>query len=132
MPLYEQKWWKRLFGKEHQEKHVDSSKEIEAIGEFMVESNNDRTQILRLLEELEELEKERRVATSGALQINLDVQAVLLSKLLEEYEFFQDDVDINVLRLKMIAKQFLKEAEKAGMHDLVKEKKKDPRWQFWW
>ena len=126
------KWWKKLFQKEHHEQPVTAVEDIEAVGEFLLDADKDKAAILKLLGELEELEKERHVASSGVLQINLNAQAQLLEKLLQSYSDFQNDVDINGLRIKKIAKNFLKEAEKAGMKDLVKEKKHDPKWMFWW
>ncbi|MEK6900767.1 MAG: hypothetical protein AABX37_00315, partial [Nanoarchaeota archaeon] len=88
--------------------------------------------LLPLLEELEELEKERQVAKSGVIKINLETQAKILDSVLEKYEFFQNDVDINGLRVKKIAKQVLKEARKEGLKELVAEKEKNMHWTFDW
>lgn len=132
MPLYNQTWWKKLFGKEAHEKPVDSLSDIEAVGEFLLGVNNDRAKLVKQLEELEELEKERKVATSGVMQINLEAQAVVLDKLLQTYGDFQNDVDINGLRIKLLTRQFLKEADKAGLKDLVREKKQEQKWKGWW
>lgn len=132
MAIYEQKWWQKLWGKKESHEQADSLKEMEAVGEFLEGVNEDAKRLNQKLAKLEELEKERQVAAEGVLHINLQAQAAELDKMLEEYEFFQNDVDINGLRMRKIANHFLKEAEKAGMKDLVKEKKKDHRWQFWW
>jgi len=131
MAIYEKKWWKKWFKSEHHEKQVDTVADVQAIGEFLIQSKKDTESLLKLIAELEELEKERQVATQGVVQINIDAQAKLIDKILFQYEDFQNDVDINGLRMKRVARQLLKEAEKAGMHDLVKEKKKDSKWQFW-
>ena len=72
------------------------------------------------------------VASSGILHVNLETQAKLLDKLLERYGFFQDDVDVNGLRVKMIASEFLKRIKAAGMTDLVRQKEKDARWKMLW
>lgn len=132
MPLYEKTWWKKLFKKEHHKERIDTVTDIQAMGEFLIHSKKDTEKLVQQLGELEELEKERLVATEGIVQMNIDAQVHLLEKLLEQYDFYQNDVDINGLRLKRIANRLLKEAEKAGMHDLVHEKKKDQKWQFWW
>ncbi|MEK6937748.1 MAG: hypothetical protein AABX04_01760 [Nanoarchaeota archaeon] len=132
MSLNEKKWWKKLFKKEHHKEQIDTVTDIQAMGEFLIGFRKDNEKLTKLLGELEELEKERLVATEGVVQMNIDAQVHLLEKLLEQYDFFQNDADINGLRLKRIANHLLKEAEKAGMHDLVKEKKKNPKWQFWW
>jgi len=79
---------------------------------------------------LEELEKERQVARSGIIQINLETQEENFEKILERYEFLENDVGINGLRLRMIAKEWLKHAQKAGLKDLVKEKKQSVRWKY--
>ncbi|MEK6845239.1 MAG: hypothetical protein AABY26_00655, partial [Nanoarchaeota archaeon] len=125
-------WWQKLWGKKEHHEQADSLKEMEAVGEFLEGVNEDAARLNQKLAKLEELEKERQVAAEGVLHLNLQAQAAELDKMLEEYEFFQNDVDINGLRMRKIANNFLKEAEKAGMKDLVKEKKKDHRWQFWW
>ena len=126
------KWWERLFKKKVHEPQVNAVEDIEAVGEFMLSADKDCKAIIKLLEELEELERERHVASSGVLQVNLNAQAELLEELLGHYADFQNDVDINGLRIKKVAKHFLREAEKAGLKDLVKDKKHDPRWMFWW
>jgi hypothetical protein len=132
MSLEEKAWWKKLFKHDHHKEQMDVVKDVQAIGEFLISSKRDTEKMVKQVGELEELEKEHLVASEGILQINVDAQIKLMEKLLEEYEFYQSDVDINGLRLKRIAKHLLREAEKAGMHDLVKEKKKDQKWQFWW
>ncbi len=128
MALYEKKWWKRIFQKTEKKSHLDSLKDIEAISEFLQNINPDVQEILKLLSELDELEKEREVAKPGILQINLETQAEIVDKLLEHYEYLQNDVDINGLRLKLIARELLHKADKAGLKDLFKEKK--DHWKF--
>ena len=125
-------WWQKHFARdEHQEK-IDIVKDLDAIVEYLEEINYDVKSILPELKKLMELEKERKVADSSVTHINLETQASILDKLLEKYEFFQNDADINGLRLKAIANQFLRNAKKHGLTDLVKEKKADQRWKFFW
>ncbi len=126
-------WWQRKFGWEPKtDRKIDIVKDVEAIKDFLSEIPFDVKSLLPELEKLEELEKEREVANSGIIQINLETQADVLDKLLERYQFLQDDVDINGLRLKAIANQFLKNAKAAGMKDLVDEKQRDRKWKFFW
>ena len=132
MPLYEKEWWKKLFAKKQHQKKVDSVKDIEAIIDFLKVVKLEAEEILPELTKLNDLEKERQVARSGIRQINLETQAKILEKIIEKYEFFQNDVDINGLRVKMIARQFLKNAERDGLKDLVNEKKKNSKWKFLW
>lgn len=132
MAIYEKKWWKGLFGKKEHSEKMDQLKDFEAVSDFARNVNDDIQPIIPDLEKLEELEKERLVSKEGLNQINLETQAEILERLLERYEYFQNDVDINGLRIKKICHNFLKESEKFGLRDLVREKKKNPRWQFLW
>ena len=132
MGLLKQKWWKRTLERSSSESKVETLKDIEAIQEYLKEINNDTKSIQKLLEQLEELEKERLIAKETIVHVNLESQSKAIDKLIEKYEFFQNDVDINGLRVKRIAEKFLKHAEKAGLKDMVKIKKQDPRWRFQW
>ena len=131
MAWYEKRWWKKLLKKE-QEPKEDSIKDLTAVIEYIESINDEAELLLPELKKLEELETERQVAASGLAQVNLEAQAVILDKILKEYGFFQNDVDINGIRVKRIAKEFLKQAKKAGLKDLVKEKEKDNNWRFNW
>ena len=126
------KWWSSLLGKKPQPKKVDVLADLDAITEFLGEVQYDTKELLAQFKKLKELEKEYNIAASGILHINLETQAKLLDRLLERYEFFENDVDINGLRVKIIAKEFLKRASKAGMTDLVRQKEKDKRWMMLW
>ncbi|MBI2582458.1 hypothetical protein HYV87_05020 [Candidatus Woesearchaeota archaeon] len=126
------KWWSSLLGKKPQPKKVDVLADLDAITEFLGEVQYDTKELLAQFKKLKELEKEYHIAASGILHINLETQAKLLDRLLERYEFFENDVDINGLRVKIIAKEFLKRASKAGMTDLVRQKEKDKRWMMLW
>ncbi len=128
------KWWQKLLWHEEHPEKINQVKDISAIIEFLEELNSDTKILLPLLSQLVELEKERAVifAKPRLLQINLESQAKVLDKLLENYEFFQNDTDINGIRLKAIANQFLSNARQAGLKDLVQEKKADQNWKFFW
>lgn len=126
------KSWMKLLGKKQQTKKVDVLSDIEAITEFLNDIQADTKELVSQLKKLKELEKEYEVASSGILHINLETQAKLLDKLLERYGFFQDDVDMNGLRVKMIATEFLKRAKAVGMADLIRQKEKDMRWKMLW
>ena len=113
-------------------KKIDVLSDIEAITEFLNDIQADTKELLSQLKKLKELEKEYGVASPGILHINLETQAKVLDNLLERYGFFQDDVDVNGLRVKMIAAEFLKRAKAAGLTDLLKQKGKDNRWKMLW
>ena len=50
--------------------------------------------------------------------------------MLDQYEFIQNDVDINGIRLKRIAQEFLHNLGKADLKELQKEKKQ--KWKLFW
>ncbi len=52
----------------------------------------------------------------------------MLDPLLEDFEAFEDDVVIQGIRLKRIAREWTRLALKAGMKDAVKNKKKKIAW----
>jgi hypothetical protein len=126
------KGWMKLFGKKKPAKKVDVLSDIEAVMEFLSEIQADTKELLAQLKKLKELEQEYQVASSGILHVNLETQAKLLDKLVERYGFFQSDVDVNGLRVKMIATEFLKRAKAAGMSDLARQKEQDQRWKMLW
>ena len=132
MAFYEKKWWKKLIGKKERREKVDVLQDIQAIIEFLQDIQNDIKTLIPVFEKLEELEKERHVGNETIIQANLKMQAEVLDKILQRYGFFQNDTDINGVRIKRIADEFLKNAEKADLKDLVKEKQKDMRWRFQW
>jgi hypothetical protein len=121
-----------LFKKKSVQEEVTSLTDIQAILEFLDEAKQDIRQLQKTLKQLEELEKERQVADSGVLQINLSSQIKQFDKLLEEYEYFQNDTDINGIRVKHLAKKLLKYAEQAGMKDVVKKKQQESKWKMMW
>ena len=116
----------------HKVKDDHNLKDIEAVIDFLQEVHLDTEKLLERLKKLRELEKERIVAQEGLLYVNLQTQAELFDTLLRDYESFQDDASISSIRVQHIAKEFLQHAKKAGMKDLVKQKKKDQQWMREW
>ncbi len=123
-------WWKRTFAPQKKEKKIDTIHEIEAIIDFLEDVHVDVKKLLPLFEKLLELEKERSVSKASLIPINLETQGEVLNKILTSYSAFEDDTDVNGLRLKRIAQAFLHHAAQEGLSDLVKEKKKDMKWHF--
>ncbi len=132
MALYEKNWWKKLFKKSERKSKINVLNDIEAISEFLKEIDKDKTPLLQELEKLAELEKEREVAGSGIVQVNLVTQSKILENIFQQYEYLNNDMAINGLRLKNIAQDFLKKAKQAGLNDLVKEKKQNHKWKLFW
>ena len=106
----------------------DSLKDIEAVLEYLAEVGDDIKKMRSQLEKLRNLEKERLVAGSGLLQVNLQAQIQLLDPLVGEYDLYEDDCVIQGIRLKRIAREWGRRAKKAGMKDLVKDKSKKMTW----
>ena len=121
-------WWQRRTS-QRKSPPVEVLTDIQAMTEFLQGLPLEVKKVLELLQKLEELSKEFKVAESSLMEINLTTQAQVLDELLERYEFFQNDMDINGIRLKQIAHQLLKDAEKAGLQNLVKAKRKNPVWK---
>tara|TARA_Y100000310_G_scaffold159115_1_gene158577 strand:+ start:3375 stop:3716 length:342 start_codon:yes stop_codon:yes gene_type:complete len=102
---------------------VDVLKDIEAMQEFLADVHSDEKALVLDLSNLAQLENEAQVAKEGILAKNLEQQAIIYDQLMQRYSFFQNDVDINGIRLKMIAEEFLKKIENFGNKELLKEKK---------
>ncbi len=132
MSIADTRLWKKMFGKLEHAKQVDVVKDIEAVEDFLEDVNADVKVLLKELRQLRELEQERMVAKSGVVHVNLETQGVVFDKILERYGFFQEDADINGLRLQKVAKMYLKQCQKVGLTDLVAEKKQDEKWKFHW
>lgn len=132
MALYEQRWWKRLFRRKEDSEKTDPLKDTKAILDFLAEANTDISTLTSHLQQLQELEKEFSVASKELQKANLETQADILDKILQRYQFFQTDVDINGLRVKKIATEFLRTAKETGLKELVDEKKQDARWSLFW
>ena len=78
--------------------------------EFLADVPHDAKELVAKLKKLQELEKEYEMASSGILHINLETQAKLFDKLLERYEFFENDVDVNELPHENDCQRILKES----------------------
>lgn len=128
MALYEKRWWQKLFGKKKALNKVDVLKDIQAVLEELQDLKDEAKPLIKQLQKLEELEKEYEVGKEEVRLINLEAQAELLDQILQRYEFLQDDIDINAIRVRHVTKEFLKRAQLAGLKDLVAEKKQDRKW----
>lgn len=128
MALYEKKWWQKLFGKKKPHHQVNVLKDINAVLEELLDLKDEVKPLIKQLQKLEELEKEYEVGKDDVRLINLEAQAEVLDQILQRYEFLQDDIDINGIRVKHVAKEFLRRAQQAGLKDLVADKKQDRKW----
>jgi len=93
----------------------DIDKDISAIIDFIRESTRDIKDIYRLCRQLQQLrEKEKQMlerrAPEPSLQYNAKEQLEAFDKLLETYDFFDEDVEVNRQRMKFISRALKKHA----------------------
>lgn len=119
-------WW----SKKKKIDQVDALRDIGAMIEFLQEVKYTTQQMLPELRRLKELEKEYSMAKTELLHVNLEAQSNIFDKLVQQYEFFQNDVDINGIRMKQIAQNWLQRTKELGMVDKHKVQKK--KWSFNW
>ena len=124
--MNKKKWWQRT----KNPPKVDVLKDLGAVLEEVQDLKDEVKPLIKLLQKLEELEKEYEVAKEDLRLVNLQTQSEILEQILQRYEFLQDDIDINSIRLRHISKEFLRRAQGAGMKDIVAEKKQDRKWHF--
>ena len=133
MALYEKKWWKKMFQKKEHPEKFNVLHDIQTVREFLQDVTVDLKRLNPDLKKLEELETELEVMGSEQLRrVNLQTQVEIIERILENYESFENDVDINGIRIKQISQNFLKQADKWGLVELVNEKKQNPKWKFYW
>ncbi len=133
MPLYEKVWWKKMFKKHEKPAKVNALHDVQAIIDCLEDLDADVKKLLPDLKKLEQLEEELEMVGSEQLKkVNLQTQAEVIERILVNYEAFENDIDINGLRVKEIAHDFLKRADKAGLAELVNEKRQNPKWKFFW
>jgi hypothetical protein len=109
---------------------VDVLKDIEAVQDFLKDLHFEEQALLKNLAELHELEQEFEVGKEEVKKANLQAQATIYEMLMQRYGFFQNDAQVNGIRIKMMADQFLKNCESADLKEIAKEKKK--QWSNLW
>ena len=131
MAINEWKIWRKWFPPPAEEK-TDIPADLEAAYRFFSESERDRKQLAKDLSQSRVLWNEAKVVDENLRLENLKFQIGLFDRITQNYESFQNDVDINGLRVKKIATELLRRAEAAGLTDLVEQRKNNPRWQGRW
>ena len=120
-------------GFRHREIAADADTDIGAIVQFLKDTHHDTGSLLKLFARLRELRKEAAQLTDEhARRGNLRAQIELFDELLLRYEGYDQDVEINGIRVKRIARQFIEEARDAKLYTLLDKIKKDPQWVFDW
>ncbi len=127
MAINEWKIWKKVGIVKEEVEEVKVKDDLKAVISFLKEM--DVGKLVEKLERMQEMVKEEGVVEDGLKEDNLKKQIELFDEVLRAYDFFEDDADVNGLRLQKIGGELLREAKEKGMTDLVKEKKKDIKWR---
>ena len=127
MAINEWKIWKKTGIVKEDEEEVKVKDDLDAVITFLKEM--DVKVLISKLEQMREMAKEEDVVEDGLKAENLEKQIGLFDEILRAYDFFEEDADVNGLRLQKIGNELLKKAKERGMGDLVKEKKKDIKWR---
>jgi len=114
----------------------DLDKDLQAILDFLKESVQDIKTVYVLCKKMQQLrEKEKHLvegkAPQPSLQYNTKEQLEVFDKLLEAYDFFDEDVEVNKQRVKFIAKTLKKiAAERNVDSELLKSLQKKEWWMY--
>ncbi|MBT4651524.1 hypothetical protein HOC13_03300 [Candidatus Woesearchaeota archaeon] len=132
MAINEWKVWKKVGWVKEEEKIVKVEDDLRAVADFLSVLESDARELITLLTRMKDLVREEKTISTDLKRDNLEHQVQLLDELLKRYEFFQNDADINGIRVKEIGKDLLKKLKDNGLVELWREKKKDFRWSFDW
>jgi 5'-deoxynucleotidase YfbR-like HD superfamily hydrolase len=121
------------FGFKHREINADVDTDIDAVVRYLNDTHYDVEELLKLFKHLVVLRNDFKIITDeSAKKENLKKQIELYDELLVRYEYYDHDVEINGIRVKKIAKQFLRQAKSNKLYSLYDKIRKEPRWFFDW
>ena len=124
--------WEWLGWKPH-EIFADVDTDVDAIVTYLQDVHYDVDELLKLFTQLQKLRDEAGVLTDErAVKENLRRQIELYDRLFLRYEYYDQDADINGIRVKNIAKQYLDDASRHKLYELSEKMKKESRWYFDW
>lgn len=132
MALNTLKLWEKL-GFKRKEITADPDTDIRAIRVYIEELHYDSEKLLKLLKELQSLRKDAAVLSDEqALAENLRKQIDTYDNLLLRYEYFEQDADINGIRVKNVARHLMEKAKEKKLYTVIDKIKKESRWMFDW
>ncbi len=114
----------------------DLDKDLQAIIDFLRESVSDIKAVYVLCKKMQQLrEKEKHLvegkAPQPSLQYNTKEQIEVFDKLLEAYDFFDEDVEVNKQRVKFIAKTLKQLAKDRNVNpELLRSLEKREWWMY--
>lgn len=128
MAINEWKIWRKLgIAKEEEREEVRVEEDLEAVGSFL--KGFEAEELKRKVARMGELAREEKIIGTELKEDNLKKQIELLGEILAKYEFLEDDMDLNGIRLRQVGRELLRKAEEKGLKELVKEKKRDIKWR---
>lgn len=128
MAINEWKIWEKLgMIKKEEIEETKVKDDLDAVIGFLKEI--DVKELAHKLVMMKDMVREEGVVEEGLKADNSEKQIKLFDEVLSKYGFFENDADINGLRLRKIGRELLRKAKEAGMTELVKEKKKDMKWR---
>ena len=111
---------------------INVNKDVKAITYFLANLPYDDERLLRLFKEFLELRLEHYALSDDKLKRqNIIKQVNLFDQIIDLYQYFQDDVDINGKRVKNIAKALTKVVKDQNIEE-AKAKVQSLKWRFDW
>ena len=130
MAINEWKIWRKLrIVKEEYDlpEEVKVKDDLDAIISFLKEM--DVKDLIKQLETMRDTVNEEGIVEKDLAETNIKKQIEFFDKILNTYSYFENDFDINGIRLRKIGEELLKKAKERGLLELVREKKKDLKWR---
>ena len=126
------KLWEKI-GFKHREIEADIDTDISAANDYLKNVYRDAEDLQKLFSRLIALRKEAKMLTDDTIQVkNMRAQIELYDKLLQHYEDYYEDAGINAIRVKKVAKDYLGQAQKFKLYDILDKIKKELHWMFDW
>ena len=122
---------RKMMGKKDETVKFDVEVDVPAVYDFLIRVDKDVREIRELTKTLLELHKEHKVVHQQEKHENMRKQILVFDKLMDSYQFFEDDADINGNRLKGLREHFLHTA-KLHHKELYEKFKDEPTWLEDW
>jgi hypothetical protein len=135
MAINEWKIWQKLGIVKPVEEVVNINKDLDAISLFLKETIPVGNTLMKQITEMKKLrKKEKELRKAGKdIKFNILQQVRIYDKILENYEFFEQDTDVNGERVKKISHALGKTAKQEMIDKKWIEKiRKSERWTFNW
>lgn len=108
-------------------KKINIGNDLNAISQFLDEACSDIKDLQKKIKILKDIRKKR------CNKDILEKQILKWDEIIEFYEFFVEDVDVNAERVKKISKEFKKLGKKFKVDkDIQEHMKSHERWTFNW